>query len=120
MKARVAVAAMMLIAATAGCKIATVRRLDDRGPRPDATASPARPFDAAAAVTAAWDAELLPAIAHARDLTGLSADEAVTQPVVTSTRDHPGNLSRYSRSTTLGLKDARWTVLPEASNASNV
>jgi len=84
MKATLGVAAVMAIVmgVTAGCRIATVRRLDDQGPREETTADTARPFDAAATVSAAWDAEVLPAITRARDVNGLAANEAIAQPVV--------------------------------------
>lgn len=84
MKATLGVAATMAIVmgVSAGCKVATVRRLDDRGPRAEATAEAERPFDAAEVIDAAWDAEVLPAITRARDVTGLSADEAIAQPAV--------------------------------------
>jgi predicted lipoprotein len=83
MKARLAVAVLTLTATgvAAACQIATVRRLDDQGSPAQATAA-ARPFDAAEVVNAAWEAEVLPAIARARDVTGLAPDEGVVRPVV--------------------------------------
>lgn len=84
MKSRLAVSAVMavVIGVTAACKVATIRRLDDQGARAEDAAEAARPFDAAATVDAAWDAEVLPAIASARDVVGLAADEAMAEPVV--------------------------------------
>lgn len=117
MKARLAVAATMLIVMglSAGCKIATVRRLDDQGPGgpstspgaaksgvqgPEATASTAQPFDAAEVVTAAWDAEVLPAIARARDVAELAAGEALAQPVVVHGRGRVVDANVRSRAGT--------------------
>lgn len=102
MKARLAVAAMTLtmMGLTAGCKIATVRRLDDQGPRAEAASAAARPFDAAGLVAAAWDAEVLPALARARDVTGLAAGEATAQPVVVQGRGRVVDANVRSRAGT--------------------
>jgi predicted lipoprotein len=103
MKTTLGVAASMavVIGVTAGCKVATVRRLDDQGPRrpstslgaapgrvegPETATGAAPPFDAAAMVSAAWDTEVLPAITRARDVNALAADEAIEQPVVVRAR----------------------------------
>jgi predicted lipoprotein len=99
MKGTPAVAALMLIVTgvSAGCKIATVRRLDDPGQPgastplgavgsdvggPEVGADTGRPFDPAAVVDAAWDAEVIPAITRARAVSGLAPEEGIGQPVV--------------------------------------
>jgi len=84
-----ALAVLMLVVAGAamGCRIATVRPIDEQGVHtpsssPGATAAdPETPFDAAAVVAIAWDRELLPAIDGARDVNELGADEAGLVPV---------------------------------------
>lgn len=103
MKTTLGVAATMLlvVTVTSGCKIATVRPLDDRGaggasPQPAA----AQPFDAAAVVAAAWDAELLPALARARDVNGLSAADAISEPIVVQGRGRVVEVNVHSRAGT--------------------
>lgn len=115
MKGTLGVAAAMTIVmgVAAGCKVATVRRLDDRGLRAEATAGAERPFDAAEVVSAAWDAEVLPAIARARDVAGLAADDAVSQPVVVQGRGRVVEANVRSRAGTAAVDvgDGRQVVV---------
>lgn len=88
MNAKVGVAGALAIVmgVSIGCNIATVRRLDDEDARTEETAGAAQPFDAAALVTAAWDADVLPALTRARALDALAADDAISGPVVVQGR----------------------------------
>jgi predicted lipoprotein len=108
MKGTPGVAAIMALVTgvTAGCRIATVRRLDDEGPRRPSTAlgaaaaTTARPFDASAVASAAWDEELLPAVGRAKDVSGLAAEDAVAQPVVVRGRGRVVDANVQSRAGT--------------------
>lgn len=70
-----AVAALALVA-TAGCRIATVRPLDEKG-APAAGAVPASgPFDAAALVDSIWQQEVLQALDRAADIATIAGGAA--------------------------------------------
>jgi predicted lipoprotein len=112
MKRTFALAVLLSMAANAvtGCKIATVRRLDDQNTgRPSDSASAQEegqvtPFDAAAAVAAAWDSDLLPAIARARDVTELGANDGAGLPVVVRGRGRVVEANVRSRAGTATIE----------------
>jgi predicted lipoprotein len=72
---RVATAALLLVA-TAGCRIATVRPLDEKG-APAVGAGPAGgPFDAVAFVDSIWQSEVLRALDEAADVETIAGGAA--------------------------------------------
>jgi predicted lipoprotein len=106
----VAVVTLAALGVSAGCKIATVRRLDDEtargasastGLQPEGSSAP---FNAAAFVDAAWNADLLPAITRARDVSELAPNEATAQPVVVRGRGRVVDANIRSRAGTATLE----------------
>jgi predicted lipoprotein len=91
--------------AAAGCRIATVRPLDETAAPADAAA---RPFDAAAFVDSIWDSEVQRALAGARGLEevvaeaarGAGADAGRPQRVVVRGRGRVAAVDTRSRSST--------------------
>ena len=72
--ATVGTTAILVLAATFGCRVATVRPLDDKG-EPAAKAA-AFPFDAVALVESAWRSEVLRALEGAPDVGSIASGAA--------------------------------------------
>ncbi len=110
-----AIAALALVAAS-GCRIATVRPLDEKG-APAAGAVPASgPFDAAAFVASIWEPEVLRALDRAADLGTIAGTTSGSQrgPVVVRGRGRVVDVDTRSRSGTATValdREAHATVV---------
>lgn len=105
--------AALLLVATAGCRIATVRPLDERG-SPAAGAAPASgPFDAAAFVESIWGREVLRALDGAADVGTIGGRASGSPPVVVRGRGRVVSVDTRSRSgtATIELEAGRSTIV---------
>jgi predicted lipoprotein len=66
--------AVLVLAATLGCRVATVRPLDEKGE--PAAAAGADPFDATAVVESIWRSEVLRALEDAQDVESIASGAA--------------------------------------------
>lgn len=102
--------ALLVVAATGGCRVATVRPLDEKG-TPAAGAAASGPFDAAAFVESIWRSEVLRSLEEARDLeaiagegAGMGASGSEPRPVVVHGSGRVVSVDTRSRSGTATIR----------------
>jgi predicted lipoprotein len=99
-----AVVALALVA-TSACRVATVRRLDEKGALEDAPTAANKPFDAVAFVDSIWRSEVLHSLDEARETAevvgsaaGLGTNGSRPAPVVVRGRGRVVSVDTRSRS----------------------
>ena len=121
-KATVGAVLALLIVAAAGCKIATVRPLDEKGTPEAGAATASGSFDAVAFVDSIWKSEVLRALDAAADVGTIAGGNAsvaddpaeTSRPRVVRGRGRVVNVDRRSRSGTATVTvdgDAHATVV---------
>jgi predicted lipoprotein len=123
MRSAAAVGALAVVAlvATGGCRIATVRPLDEKGAPADGAVAVSGPFDAAAFVESVWRSEVLRSLDEARDVGAIAGGAAESRapgsdstPVVVRGRGRVVDVDARSRSGTATValdREARATVV---------
>jgi predicted lipoprotein len=113
MRSAAAVGALAVVAlvATGGCRIATVRPLDEKGAPADGAVAVSGPFDAAAFVESAWGSEVRRALEGALDVeaiasgaAGLGASGNQPKSVVVRGRGRVASVDTRSRSGTATIE----------------
>jgi predicted lipoprotein len=90
----------LLLVASAGCKVATVRRLDEGGAPPAGALPASGPFDAAAFVDSIWRSEVLRSLDEAQDVGAIAGRLPGARAVVVRGRGRVVSVDTRSRSGT--------------------